>query len=129
MYRKPPPPKVLPKPVRKSSGQLSIDRQEREGESDRADINVPITSPDPTMITIQSTSSTEPLNVRPVTCEEIELPTDIKIQKVAHTRWVPQKKSPEQVHHTMSTPLNTTLAQTYSSPGDTEVYNGIRYYE
>ena len=66
-----------------------------------------VPSPDPNMITIQSTSSAEPLNVRPVTAEEVELHGDIKIQKVARTRWTPQKKSTEQVQRSNSTPLQT----------------------
>ena len=107
--RKPPPPKVLPKPVRKKSSEQS-DVQHIE-ELEVSHVNGPIPSPDPNVITIQSTSSTEPLNVRPVTGAELELHGDIKIQKVAHTRWIPQKKPPEQVHRTQSTPLQSSSTE------------------
>ena len=113
-HRKPPPPKVLPKPVhrRNSSGQRdsqSSEVNQEEKEVGIPHVNGPVPSPDPNVITIQSTSSSEPLNVRPVIGEEVELHGDIKIQKVAHTRWVPPKRSPEQVHRTMSLPVQSSL--------------------
>lgn len=105
---------MLPKPLRKkdASGQQPLThtppvnhRQQKGEEGEEVPhFNGPIPSPDPNIITIQSTSSTEPLNIRPVTHDEVELHGDIKIQKVAHTRWTPQKKSPDQLHRTMSTP-------------------------
>lgn len=106
--RKPPPPKVLPKPVRKKSvEQTAAPVGGGGGGGEEGEEEVFIPSRDPNMITIQSTSSTEPLNVRPVMAEEVELHGDIKIQKVAHTRWTPQKKPPEQVQRTVSVPLQT----------------------
>ena len=75
-----------------------------------------IPSRDPNMITIQSTSSTEPLNVRPIMAEEVELHGDIKIQKVAHTRWTPQKKSQEQVQRPHSNPVTTPPTATLPKP-------------
>ena len=88
--------------------------------SGREDVFVP--SPDPNMITIQSTSSAEPLNVRPVMAEEVELHGDIKIQKVARTRWTPQKKSPEQVQRTVSNPLQTPPPPLPTQPSPVQVH-------
>lgn len=78
--------------------------EEEDGAPDVPHVNGPIPSPDPNIITIQSTSSSEPLNIRAITEDELELHGDLKIQKVGRTRWTPQKKSPEQLQHTMSTP-------------------------
>lgn len=69
-------------------------------------VNGPIPSPDPNIITIQSTSSSEPLNIRAITEDEMEL-GDIKIQKVGRTRWTPQKKPPEQLQRRLSTPSDS----------------------
>lgn len=121
-----PPPKVLPKPVRRKSAsdgqpppsQPQV-KPEEEAEGERGEqeevnggpdvprVNGPIPSPDPNIITIQSTSSSEPLNIRAITEDEAELHGDIKIQKVGRTRWTPQKKSPEELQHTMSTPSHS----------------------
>lgn len=119
---------MLPKPVRKKSvggGQPSPNlpqskpedevegerggQEEVDGGPDVPHVNGPIPSPDPNIITIQSTSSSEPLNIRPITEDEAELHGDIKIQKVGRTRWTPQKKSPEQLQRTMSTPPRGVL--------------------
>ena len=89
---------------------------EEGGEGGGGEEAVFIPSRDPNMITIQSTSSTEPLNVRPVMADEVELHGDIKIQKVAHTRWTPQKKSPEQVQRTISNPVHTPPTETPPKP-------------
>lgn len=131
-HRKNPPPKVLPKPVRKKSandGQPAPDQQQAErqgqgdgeGEKERERIphvNGPIPSPDPNIITIQSTSSSEPLNIRAITEDEMEMHGDIKIQKVGRTRWTPQKKPPEQLQHTLSTPSDSVPLQRL--PGESQ---------
>lgn len=122
-HRKMPPPKVLPKPVRKKSAsdgqpppsqpqvkpeeEAEGERGGQEEEPDVPHVNGPIPSPDPNIITIQSTSSSEPLNIRAITEDEAELHGDIKIQKVGRTRWTPQKKSPEEVQRRMSTPSHS----------------------
>ena len=90
--------------------------EEEEGERQVLPVNGPIPSADPNVITIQTTSSSEPLNIRSVTGDEAELHGDIKIQKVAHTRWIPQKKSPEQVHRSTSTPPGGALEASQPSP-------------
>ena len=106
--------------MRKKSVEQSVVEEggggEEGGEGGGGEEEVFIPSRDPNMITIQSTSSTEPLNVRPVMAEEVELHGDIKIQKVAHTRWIPQKKSPEQVERTVSYPVQTPPTETPPKP-------------
>ena len=92
------------------------EEEEEEGERQVLPVNGLILSADPNVITIQTTSSSEPLNIRSVTRDEAELHGDIKIQKVAHTRWVPQKKSPEQVHRSTNTPPGATLEASQPSP-------------
>ena len=76
-------------------------------------VNGPIPSSDPHIITIQSTSSDKPLNIRSLTSDEIEIELhhDIKIQKVAHTRWTPPKKpkEPPQQLQTVSNSIGGSL--------------------
>ena len=117
-HRKSAPPKVLPKPARKKErkeeevvAQPSLPQKPslsqhppKEQEPLVSHVNGPIPSPDPHTITIQSTSSREPLNIRSVTPEEVELHGDIKIQKVAHTRWTPPMQGKDHLLRAMSSP-------------------------